>query len=677
MFEKIKKTLGIANAETRTDAALVQAFLRGDDLPFQGDGVFDHGIKNPYQQNIAVFRCINIISSSLSRVPMRLMRRDKEIKNGKVYNLLSAPNAIQNRIEFLNMLLTQLHISGNVYIYIDGRNSSGVPRALILVPPERVSPIRGAGLYDLEAWEIKGKGVDTIRVKKEDIIHIRYAADPVDPLTGLGPVDISQLAVDTDYAAAVYNRSVMKNGGLPSGILSYKGPGKLTEDMKEEIRQSWYRTYGSPRASSRLAVTNSDWTFQPTGTSQKEMEFLEARRWNLVDIARAFNVPVMYLNDDSTGGLSEASITIQRRMFYEENLIPLARKIEEIITSELLVKLDNMLRLEFDFSNIAALQVDYNSRVSAGHDLQKMGFSINQINNRLDLGMTDEPWGDEHLSPVNMVPTQDILDHSVVLPSTGEEAAPEEESSEGVAEAASGMGSVRWAATAAVAQKIEKKCTNKMRRLFLKQRSSVLRAAGEMGDNGVSKLLDSVDSIDSGEFAEGIVPFVISSYSEGAIISSLEKNGETEDAASDAGKFIGEATNYCANRYSSLVNLAEESKEIVRQELTIGSGMGEDQAELCVRIRKIFNIIISRARVLSRTEVFSAHNAARYMVLSASPEEGQRAAWLSGNCKNHTTPARSVPIGSAFDHGVAYPGQNAEDDPQNIGCTCLIALDQD
>jgi len=138
MFEKIKKTLGIANAETRTDAALVQAFLRGDDLPFQGDGVFDHGIKNPYQQNIAVFRCINIISSSLSRVPMRLMRRDKEIKNGKVYNLLSAPNAIQNRIEFLNMLLTQLHISGNVYIYIDGRNSSGVPRALILVPPERV-----------------------------------------------------------------------------------------------------------------------------------------------------------------------------------------------------------------------------------------------------------------------------------------------------------------------------------------------------------------------------------------------------------------------------------------------------------------------------------------------------------------------------------------------------------
>ena len=676
MFERIKKTLGIANAESRTDAALVQAFLRGDDLPFQGDGVFDHGIQNPYHQNIAVFRCINIISSSLSRVPMRLMRKDREVKNGKVYNLMSSPNSVQNRIEFLNMLLTQLHISGNVYIYVDGRNSAGVPRALILLPPERVAPVRGAGLYDLEAWEVKGKGVDKTVVKREDIIHIRYAADPVDPLVGLGPVAVSQLAVDTDYAAAVYNRSVMKNGGLPSGILSYKGPGKLTEDMKEEIRQSWYRTYGSPRASSRLAVTNSDWTFQPTGTSQKEMEFLEARRWNLVDIARAFNVPVMYLNDDSTGGLSEASITIQRRMFYEENLIPLARKVEEIITSELLVKMDNMLRLEFDFSNIAALQVDYNSRVSAGHDLQRMGFSINQINARLDLGMSDEPWGDEHLSPVNMVPTQDILDHAVVLPSS-EGDPPEDAPAVQEAEAAGGIGSVRWAATASVARQIEKKCTNKMRRLFLKQRSSVLQAAAELNWEGLSDLEIFVEGIDSAEFAEGLVPFVISAYSEGAIISSLEKTGEGNSDDSSVGKFIGEATEYCATRYGSLSNLAEESKDIVRNEISIGIGLGEKLSDLNVRIRKIFNIIISRARVLARTEVFAAHNAARYMVFMSLCQKEEKAAWLSGGCKNHKLSLSPVRIGDVFDTGIAYPGQNAEEDPQNIGCTCLIGLSKD
>ena len=669
MFEKIKKTFGIQQKEERTDAALVQAFLRGDDLPFQGQGIFDHGIQDPYSQNIAVFRCINIISSSLSRVPLRLMRRGRELNNGKVYNLLNKPNSVQNRIEFINMLLTQLHISGNAFIYIDGRNSEGIPRSLMLLPPESISPIKGASIYDLEGWRVKTGARETVDIAKADIIHIKYAANPQDPIMGVGPSSIASLAVDTDFAAAVYNRSVMKNGGLPSGILSYKGPGKLTEEMKEEIRQSWYRTYGSPRASSRLAVTNSDWTFQPTGTSQKEMEFLEARRWNLVDIARAYNVPVMYLNDDSTSATSEASITIQRRMFYEENLIPLARKLQEIITSEFLVKIDNMLSIEFDFSNIAALQVDYNERVKAGQDLQKMGFSINQINERLDLGLKEEPWGDEHLVPVNMVPAQDVVDHDVHLPSgdSGEELVDSPEKSLEGTETAS----LRWSVLAKGAQQIEKKCTNKMRRLFLKQRSLVLKSLDKAEPDDLDAASKALRGIDSSAFAEAIVPFLISSYSEGNI-SALSGVKEVEGIEPEEGELvISNATRYCAERYDSLARLCEEAKDLVEQEISSGLSLGESVEDIQKRVRQTYNVIIGRSKMVSRTEVFAASNIARYSFLKAD-KSIKEVEWLSGPCRNHG-PMGSSKIGESFETGLAHPGEGGESETQNIGCSCLIA----
>lgn len=672
MFEKIKKTLGITKAETRTDAALVQAFLRGDDLPFQGQGVFDHGVQDPYSQNIAVFRCINIIASSLSRVPLRLMRRDKEIRNGKVYNLLNAPNSVQNRIEFMNMMLTQLHLSGNSFIYVDDRNSDGIPRSLMLLPPSAVSPVKGASIYDLDGWRVKTKGTEHVEVSKSDVVHLKYAADPDDPVMGVGPANIARLAIDTDFAAAVYNRSVMKNGGLPSGILSYKGPGKLTEDMKEEIRQSWYRTYGSPRASSRLAVTNSDWTFQPTGTSQKEMEFLEARRWNLVDIARAFNVPVMYLNDDSSGAVSEASITIQRRMFYEENLIPLARKIEQVITSEFLAKIDNMLRIEFDFSNIAALQVDYNERVKAAEDLHRMGFSINQINERLDLGMKEEPWGDEHLVPVNMVPAQDVVDHSVQLPSGEDPEAIVDSPADEVA--GNGGRSLQWEMATRGTHRIEKKFTNKMRRLFLKHRSAVLRAMGDGGLDGIESAKEAIRNIDSCAFAESLIPFLISSYSEGNVAACVESREGAPLTPEEGAEAITKATDYCSRRYESLIGLCDESKDLVSQDISAGLSLGESEEEIQSRVRQTYNIIIGRSKLVGRTEVFGASNEARYRFFERE-ETVSEIGWVSGDCKNHRSIEGRAKVGEFFDTGLLYPGQNGESEEQNIGCSCIVVPD--
>ena len=669
MFERIKKTLGFQGAETRTDAALVQAFLRGDDLPFQGEGVFDHGVQDPYSQNIAVFRCINIISSSLSRVPLRLMRKDREITGGKVYSLMDSPNPVQNGIEFMNMLLTQLHISGNCFIYVDERNSDKIPRSLMLLPPGAVSPIKGASIYDLLGWKVKTKGTKYAEVSKSDVVHIKYSSDPNDPIMGLGPTRIARLAVDTDFAAAVYNRSVMKNGGLPSGILSYKGPGKLTEEMKEEIRQSWYRTYGSPRSSSRLAVTNSDWSFQATGTSQKEMEFLQARRWNLVDIARAFNVPVMYLNDDSAGTLSEASITIQRRMFYEENLIPLARKIEKIITSELLSKIDNMLRVEFDFSNIAALQVDYNARVDAARELHRIGFSINQINERLDLGLKDEPWGDDHLVPVNMVPAQDVVDHSVQLPSSDSPSSIVDSPAEEIAGNASRE--QQWGKLTRDLHKIDKKFTNKMRRMLLSHRSSVLRSLVNSSDYSIDIAREALGKVDSAAFAEGLIPMLISGYGEGHS-SALEAIQIPEDTVKSLSRqAIQEAADYCSGRYTTLIQLCEEAKDLVDQEICTGYSMGEGAEEIRERIRKAYNKIIGKAKMISRTEIFAASNFARYRIFEGYSSE-ESISWLSGDCSNHRGAFESIKLGSLFPGGLRYPGENGEQDSQNIGCSCIV-----
>jgi len=637
MFERVKRVLGINQRESRngfdfesrgTNAAIVQAFLRGEDIPDATH--FGLRMNDPYCQSVSVFRCVNVISSTLSQVPVSLKRKGKDI-SGPYRDLFYKPNKLMNLEEMIEAIIVQMLTHGNAFLFIDDPDSRGIPRALFPLPPHCISPKRGKKSYHLDSWLMESGPKEAIEIPTDRIVHFKYASHPNDPIVGVGPLVSGMLAIETDNLAAVYNRSMLRNGGMPSGILSYKGVGRLTEEMKEEIRHNWYKTYGGPRNASRLAVTNADWSWQQTGASQKDMDFIEARRWNMSDISRAFNVPLLYLNEESNFGAQ--AVRVQRKVFYEDNLIPLARKLGNKFTEGVLGGENKNGTFSFDFSDVAILRDDYDARVDAGVKLAKMGFSINQINENLGLGMKAEPWGDDHMVPINMVPVQDVVDHEVIVPSGGygsqslEEKDPATKEDEGTS-----LEIEEKEAAQHIPQKLRngfyrsfqspsglsERCNNRLRRKLLGLRSRVLSAINPEGIDfdGIDEAVSELD------IAEEIMPFLLGAYVEGAKFGIVEK-GEEENSASLNGEresnyIIESAALYCEGRHDDLSVISNDIGMLVSQDLLDGLNCGEKTSDLKCRVRNIFNVAIRSAYELSGEEVFNSFETARSSLLDTN-----------------------------------------------------------
>ena len=181
MFERVKRVLGIQQAQGSDDfevegrgsnAALLQAFMRGDDLPDPTH--FGVRMNDPYCQSVAVFRCVNAISSTLSQTPILLNKGNKPVKSGPYYDLLNKPNHLMGTEEMMEMLIVQILTHGNAFLFIDEPDSKGVPRALLPLSPDCMSPIRGEKMYELEGWHLTIGPKQVITIPRESVVHFKY-----------------------------------------------------------------------------------------------------------------------------------------------------------------------------------------------------------------------------------------------------------------------------------------------------------------------------------------------------------------------------------------------------------------------------------------------------------------------------------------------------------------------
>lgn len=100
------------------------------------------------------------------------------------------------------------------------------------------------------------------------------------------------------------------------------------------------------------------------GISQKDMEFTEALRWSVEEVARAFGVPKVFLGQLEDATLS--NVETLERYLWRNTIVPELRLIEEAVNSSvtpLFESFPGQRRVEFDLANIEALNESENDRV--------------------------------------------------------------------------------------------------------------------------------------------------------------------------------------------------------------------------------------------------------------------------------------------------------------------------
>ena len=167
-----------------------------------------------------VNRCVELLSTSMAVLPVYII--EERTKNrmpdhhlGRV--LWERPNEAMTPFDFRRLLMCNQLLRGNAYAWIYRDAVSGLPMELIPLPPDYVSmhlDLSGKVWY-LFTHPVTG---EVTRIRCEDMLH--YKAYSEDGLEGISVLRRASLTLDTARAAQLYENSIWRNGGQPSGILT-------------------------------------------------------------------------------------------------------------------------------------------------------------------------------------------------------------------------------------------------------------------------------------------------------------------------------------------------------------------------------------------------------------------------------------------------------------------------
>lgn len=305
----------------------------------------------------AVFCAARVIAEGIAQMPVRVV--EDRMPDGSATGTLSVrrdhwahrllalrPNGWQTSYEFREgMIFCAVLGKGAIAIKNVVR---GEVRELLPVPP-------GAWTVEQMAdWSLR------IRVDYADRSHgyfssadVFYLRGPsIDGITALPAVQQARQAIGLSRALESQQARLAGNGGKPSGILSMTG--KLSPESHEKLRQTWQARFGAG-GEGGVAILDTDAKFVPMTMTSVDAQFIETRRMQIEEIARAFRVqPIMLMQADKAATFASAEQMFRNHVIH--TLGPWIERFEQAANRDIL---GNPGDLRFDLDERNLLRGDF------------------------------------------------------------------------------------------------------------------------------------------------------------------------------------------------------------------------------------------------------------------------------------------------------------------------------
>jgi HK97 family phage portal protein len=274
-------------------------------------------------------------------------------------------------------------------------------KELWCLPPDTIAPVKDRMKY-LTGYEQRLDYGDTRMLPTADVVHFMLS-DPANEWWGISPLLAGAKAVDTDRAAVDWNKIAADNRGVPDGVFNFKTT--LTEDQWAANRQVIKDSYlGRENARLPMIFSVPELDFQSLANTMVEMDFLAGRKFTAVEICMLFGVPPAVAGLFQAGA-AQAEVANAREVFWLDTIIPRLVRIREVLNRLLVPEFGADASLDFDISNVDALNGPFSRKVLTAGQLFNMGYPANVVNNRLGMGMPPIPGGDQGYMPANYIPT--------------------------------------------------------------------------------------------------------------------------------------------------------------------------------------------------------------------------------------------------------------------------------
>ncbi len=265
----------------------------------------------------------------------------EELDNHPLLDKLYQPNKFmvkEDLIEFTNL---HMDLVGESFWYQikDGKGQLleiwPLNPTLIQVVPDAKDFIKGY-VYTAPSGE-------KIPMSPDEIIHFKDI-DPNNMYRGMGIVQASARAIDTDTNAADWNRNYFYNSAVPMMALS--SDRKLSDVAYTRIQEEWNQKFKGTDNAHKWALLEEGLKATLLQTSQKDMEFLEGRKFNRTQILAMFRTSASILG--ITEDVNRANAEANEYTFSKHVLLPRIKRITNRITEDLAIQYDEKLIISFE-----------------------------------------------------------------------------------------------------------------------------------------------------------------------------------------------------------------------------------------------------------------------------------------------------------------------------------------
>jgi HK97 family phage portal protein len=257
---------------------------------WQTNTVVDRNLVLSYH---AVYACITLIASDISKLRVKLVEQDKdgiwsETESPSFSPVIRKPNSIQTRIQFWEAWIISKLIRGNTYV-LKVRDERRVVVALHVLDPTRVVPMisdDGEVFYQLSQDNVAGIERD-VMVPATEIIHDRMNC-LFHPLVGVSPIFAAGVAATEGLNIQNNSAQFFGNRAQPGGVLT--APGAISAETAERLKTHWDANYSGTKAG-KIAVLGDGLEFKPMVMTSRDAQLIEQLKWTAEVVCSAFHVP--------------------------------------------------------------------------------------------------------------------------------------------------------------------------------------------------------------------------------------------------------------------------------------------------------------------------------------------------------------------------------------------------
>lgn len=345
----------------------------------------------------ALFAGVRFAANGVSGIPLDLYLRDDEGSREKdyrhrAYKMTDRPNPFLTRERWLNLAVKDCLMYGNHYSVIVGDDIYPLDPNTVGIVIENGEPIY--------SWKIDN---DDYKASATSIIHFKGLM--ADSFQGYSVIDVLSGTINYGNYLNRHGERYFENGAKPSYVIilppDYKSPAKIKEYV-----DAYKSAHQGVNNVNKTAFMMAGTTIQDVGYSNDSSQFIEAKRFNLIEVANVLGIPPSLIGADQN--TSYGSLEADQQSFLDHCINPLLKMIEDELELKLLTEAEKDLKTHyFEFNRKAVISL--NASVEADVLIKLVTnrlLSVEEARARLNLstkGKATDTW----INPVNMALSTD------------------------------------------------------------------------------------------------------------------------------------------------------------------------------------------------------------------------------------------------------------------------------